>query len=164
MTLRGLLPRLSTLARAIAALAILAERARYDPTGVPAQLSARLCALLGKHRNQEPFPFEPPHGSSEGKARDCSDPERASCPRLQAPGFPGLIRKACTDGSDRFRLERSSLRPVRTFGPGVAKAASEGRAKERRPCPRVPRVNLDGRSQPAAQRSKERRRQPERAR
>jgi hypothetical protein len=72
-------------------LAKVARSARYTAKGVPAQLSARLCALLEIEGDQEPFPFEYPRGCLKERARvTFSASDRASCPRLQAPVFLGI--------------------------------------------------------------------------
>ncbi len=78
-------------------------RGLAEEIGVPAQLSARLCALLEITGDQEPFPFEHPPGFSEGVGKDRFDAESThpvqDCRRQEfRVGRPGLIRKACTDG------------------------------------------------------------------
>src|ERR1700674_5284530 len=89
-------------------------------TGVPAHLSARLCASFQKHE-KEPIPFGIPAGFVKGRAPDrfflaaAASPGGKSCPRLPAPEQSGLIVEIF--GGQHRRVKTDFGLKVRPVGP-----------------------------------------------
>jgi hypothetical protein len=68
------------------------KRSRYRASGVPAQLAARLCALLRKQGDQDLNPFSHPHGPKR-KGEVIAIFWESALSETAGAGSPGLIER-----------------------------------------------------------------------